>query len=253
MPSAVSCTGISSSTVTRCTAVRCERSSVITVSAWLLIGPTLASPASSVLTLRNWAIRPVGGASSTTASYSRASLLRRVALHRLVDLAGQQHVAHARRDGGREVDDAEPVERLAGAAEPVVHREVLQQRRLGVDVPARTTVAAVRRAPCGDPALLVGQRGDVEELGDALAALDLAQQHVLAAGGQRQRQRGGDRRLAGAALAGDDVQAHVGPVGCGCGLTCRSSSPRAVPRARCDGAHVAAHAASGAQVCADGP
>ena len=70
IPSAVSCTGISSSTVTRCTAVRGERNSVITVSAWFLIGPTLASPASSLLTLRNWVIRPVGGASSTTASYS---------------------------------------------------------------------------------------------------------------------------------------------------------------------------------------
>ena len=70
MPSAVSCTGISSSTVTRCTAVRGERNSVITVSAWFLIGPTLAIPASSLLTLRNWVIRPVGGASSTIASYS---------------------------------------------------------------------------------------------------------------------------------------------------------------------------------------
>ena len=69
IPSAVSCTGISSSTVTRWTAVRGERNSAITVSACDLIGPTLASPASSLLTPRNWAIRPVGGASSTTASY----------------------------------------------------------------------------------------------------------------------------------------------------------------------------------------
>ena len=76
MPSAVSCTGISSSTVTRCTAVRGDRNSVIIVSAWLLIGPTFASPASSSLTLRNWVMRPVGGASSTTASYWMAPLLR---------------------------------------------------------------------------------------------------------------------------------------------------------------------------------
>ncbi len=76
MPSAVSCTGISSSTVTRWTAVRGERNSVITVSAWLLIGPIRASPASSLLTLRNCAIRPVGGASSTTASYRIAFLFR---------------------------------------------------------------------------------------------------------------------------------------------------------------------------------
>ena len=76
MPSAVSWTGISSSTVTKWMAVRGERNRVIIVSAWCLTGPTLASPASSSLTFRNWEIRPVGGASSTTASYSRAPLLR---------------------------------------------------------------------------------------------------------------------------------------------------------------------------------
>ena len=146
MPSAVSWTGISSSTVTRCTAVRGERNSVITVSAWLLIGPTLASPASSLLTLRNCVIRPVGGASSTTASYSDRLLVAAVALHGLEDLAGEQHVADAGRDGGGEVDHAEPVQRPAGAAELVVHREVLQQRRLGVDVQARTPRRACPRA-----------------------------------------------------------------------------------------------------------
>ena len=46
------------------------------LSAWVRIGPTFARPASSLLTLRNWAIRPVGGASSTIASYRRAPLLR---------------------------------------------------------------------------------------------------------------------------------------------------------------------------------
>ncbi len=80
MPSPVSWTGISSRTVTRWIAVRLERSSVITTSACALIGPTLARPASSLLTLRNWAIRPVGGASSTIASYVRAPLLRRLRL-----------------------------------------------------------------------------------------------------------------------------------------------------------------------------
>jgi hypothetical protein len=56
--------------------VRGERSSVITVSACALIGPIRASPASSLFTLRNCAIRPVGGASSTIVSYWRAFLLR---------------------------------------------------------------------------------------------------------------------------------------------------------------------------------
>ena len=44
MPSAVSCTGMSSSTVTRWTAVRGERSSVITVSAWRLDRADLGQP-----------------------------------------------------------------------------------------------------------------------------------------------------------------------------------------------------------------
>ena len=74
--------------------------------------------------------------------------------------------------------------------------------------------AAARRLaqPGGEPALLVGQRVDVEHPGDALPALDLAEQDVLAVGGERERERGGDRRLAGAALAGHHVQAHARPV-----------------------------------------
>ena len=50
----------------------------------------------------------------------------------------------------------------------------------------------------------LGFRG-VEDLGDALPALDLDQQHPSTPGGQGQRQRGRDGRLAGAALAGDHV------------------------------------------------
>ena len=81
----------------------------MTVSAWLRIGPTRASPATSALTLRKRAMRPVGGASSTTASYygpSRPSL-RRTASY---GLAGEQHVAQAGRDRGGEVDGADPLE-----------------------------------------------------------------------------------------------------------------------------------------------
>ena len=69
--STVSCTGISSSRVTTCTAVWGERSTAITPSLCDLIGPTLASPATSAVTLRKRVIRPVGGASRITASYTR--------------------------------------------------------------------------------------------------------------------------------------------------------------------------------------
>ena len=72
---------------------------------------------------------------------------------------------------------------------------------------------AVGREAGRQPAFLVGQRLDVEDPGDALAALDLAEQDVLAVRGQRERERGGDRGLAGAALAGHHVQPHARPVG----------------------------------------
>ncbi len=66
MPSAVSWTGISSSRVTRWTAVCGDFRTRITAWAWLCIGPILASPATSSLTFRKRVIRPVGGASMIT-------------------------------------------------------------------------------------------------------------------------------------------------------------------------------------------
>ncbi len=122
---------------------------------------------------------------------------------RLGGLAGEQHVAHPGCDRGREVDRPEPLERRAGPAQVVEHLQVLQQRRLGVDGEGQD-LSTLRRP--GHPALLVGQRGGVEQLGDPLAALHLHQQDPATAGGQRQRERGSDRRLPGPALAGHEVQ-----------------------------------------------
>ena len=64
----VSRTGISSSSATRCTAVSPECSSLTTPSLCPLIGPTFARSAMAFVTSRNLTTRPVGGASSTTAS-----------------------------------------------------------------------------------------------------------------------------------------------------------------------------------------
>ncbi len=66
MPSAVSWTGISSSSVTRWTAVSGDFRTRMTAWAWLCIGPILARPATSSLTFRKRVMRPVGGASMTT-------------------------------------------------------------------------------------------------------------------------------------------------------------------------------------------
>ena len=66
--SSVSCTGRSSSWVTRWIAVREECSSSTTPSLCVWIGPVRASEPIALVTSRNFTMRPVGGASSTTAS-----------------------------------------------------------------------------------------------------------------------------------------------------------------------------------------
>ena len=63
------CSAVLASKVTTCTVVTSDFSNRMIEDAWLRIGPTLAIPATSVLTLRKRPIRPVGGASRTTASY----------------------------------------------------------------------------------------------------------------------------------------------------------------------------------------
>src|SRR5205823_879209 len=85
-PSRVSCTGISSSVVTKCTAVCGDLITRATVSECVFIGPTLARPETSVLTSRKRLIRPVGGASITTAWYTWLSS-RRLARRRAASVA----------------------------------------------------------------------------------------------------------------------------------------------------------------------
>jgi len=93
----------------------------------------------------------------------------------LHDLAGEQHIAQTRGDRRREVDCAELLQRRARAAQVVEHLEVLQQRRLGIH---RKRIDLAAADPGRDPPLLVGQRRGVEQLCDALAALDLRQQDM---------------------------------------------------------------------------
>src|SRR5256885_994883 len=64
-------------------------------------------------------------------------------------------------------------------------------------------------------ALGVREGAGAEERGDALAPLDLDEEGTPAAGGQREGQRGGDRGLPGAALAGHHVQPGRPTVTCG--------------------------------------
>ncbi len=130
--------------------------------------------------------------------------------HRLAGLAGHQHVPQAGGDGGGEVDHADPVERLAHALEAVEHLEVLEQGLLRID---RQGVHLSPARRDGDLPFRVGKLREIEDLGDALAPLDLDQQDLPPARGEGERERRGHRRLPGAALTGDDVQPHALPVG----------------------------------------
>ena len=63
--------------------------------------------------------------------------------------------------------------------------------------------------------LIRAEGGDVEDLRETLAFLDLDEQDALPSGGERESHGGGHGRLARAALACDDVQAHGGGGGWG--------------------------------------
>jgi hypothetical protein len=142
--------------------------------------------------------------------------------HRLLDLPGDQHVAKAGRDGRGEVDRAHLAQRPAGPPQVVEHVQVVEEGLLDVHGQGFHLAAA---AGDGHPALLVGQRRGVEELGDALPALGLDEQDGTPVRGQGEGQGGGDGGLAGPALAGDDVQSRGGGVGAHL-YQPRSSGPR---------------------------
>ncbi|KEG40478.1 hypothetical protein DJ64_09005 [Streptomyces griseorubens] len=108
---------------------------------------------------------------------------------------------------GGEVDRAELAQGPAGAAEFVEHLEVVQKGQFGVDGEGEHLPAP---GSDGDLPLLVRQRLRLEELRDALPALDLDEKRPLPLLGQGQRQSGGHRGLAGSALATHDLEpAHA--------------------------------------------
>jgi hypothetical protein len=95
----------------------------------------------------------------------------------------------------------------------VVELEVLGEGGLGIDgqpedLPGHLAVVA----DGGDPAFVVRKGRRVEQPGDALPALDLAQQDSLPVVGECQCERGGHRRLAGATLARHYMEADALPV-----------------------------------------
>ena len=124
-----------------------------------------------------------------------------------LDFAGQQDVAQPRSDRGGELDRPDPAHRPPGQSKVVEHVEVFQERGLEVDGQRIDVSAAV--GGC-DLDFLVGQRWNIEELGNALAPFNFHQQHLPATGCQCQRQRSRDRGLAGSPLASDEMESGLG-------------------------------------------
>ncbi|CKO11387.1 Uncharacterised protein [Mycobacterium tuberculosis] len=89
--------------------------------------------------------------------------------HRLLDLAGEQHVAQTGRDRRRELDRADTAHGPACDTEVVKHVEVFQEGGLDVDCQGVDLAAALGGR---DLKFLVGQWRDVEELRNPLAPLD---------------------------------------------------------------------------------
>ncbi len=207
-PSAVSCTGISSSSVTRCTAVSRDAMTSITR---VGLRPDRAGPGEpGDLGVDVEEPRDASGGRRVHDDRVVDRYAVPLAPHRLLGLAGEQYVADPGRDGRGEVDRAHPAQRGARATQVVEHLEVLDERLLGVDGEGED-LAASRRD--GHASLGVRQRRYVEDLGQALPGLDLDDEHLAPTRRQGQREGGRDRRLPGSALARDDVQAHGVPVG----------------------------------------
>ena len=98
--------------------------------------------------------------------------------------------------------------------------QVLDHGLLGVDgqAPQRAVPGCRDQLP-----LLVRQRRYVEQLGQRLPSLYLDDEHLAAARSESQCERDSDGGLAGAALAGDDVQPRLGREG-GRRPCCRASA-----------------------------
>ena len=137
-------------------------------------------------------------------------LVTRTSSGRFISLAGEQHVAHTRRDCGGELDATQSAQPAPGRPEVVVHVEVLDQRLFWIDGQG-VDDAAVRRS-C-DAAFGIGQWWAVEQTSQTLTTFTFDEQGASSAGCKRQRQRRRHGGLARAALAGHDMQADAVPVG----------------------------------------
>ena len=200
----VSLTGISSGAVTTFSAVSAGSARISTIqSVCLRTGPTctsswIARGASSWLTTC-----PVAAASTTI------EVPRRAPVERLADLpahlADGEDLLHPGRGVGDEVERTRQRADAPHDRDPGLHPEVLPQRRLGAHLH--------RRDARVDLTWLEADRRMLEERGQVALAVDLDEQHPLAALGRQECRRRGDGALPDAALAGEEQQAAVEQAG----------------------------------------
>ena len=214
MPSRVSCTGISSSSVTKCTAV-CGRADHVLHGVGVAADRADLGQAGHLGGDVQEAADPPGRRSVHHHGVVHG-LPRVLAPHRLGCLAGEQHVAQPGRDRGGEVEHAELGERACRRAagcrtSPGTRSAPTAGRR-----PGRRLAAARPVAVPGATATLrssYGSGGTSKTCAMPCLPSTSISSTGLPVGGERQRERGGDRGLACPALAGDDVQPHAIPVG----------------------------------------
>ena len=124
--------------------------------------------------------------------------------------AGQENISQAWCDRRGEIDSTHAAKSRSRAPEVVEDLEVIQECVFGVDSESPDLASP---GSDGDLAFFVRKRWNIEQLSDSLTTLDLHQQCSSTIAGQSHRQRPGNRGLAGASLAGDNVQRHVRPEG----------------------------------------
>ena len=132
------------------------------------------------------------------------------AANHFAGLAGQENITQAGCDRGGEIDSTHAAKSGSSAPEVVEDFEVIQECVFGIHGESPDLASP---GSDSDLAFFVRKWRNVKQLSNSLTALDLHQQCSSTIASQSHRQCPGNRGLAGASLAGDDVQRHVRPEG----------------------------------------
>ena len=142
---------------------------------------------------------PVAGASTITRSYFEPFFTRRSSWASSQTFPIGDQLAQAGRRGGEVGEDPVLEHQVVDRLDPDLHLQVLLQRPLRIDRERVQVLADLR--------LAVADALAMEDVRHALLLGDLAHDRALAVAGGGHAERGGDRGLADAALAGHEDRA----------------------------------------------